>query len=120
MGLSLKQHAWALGGQLESVQMLTSCCCLGKVQWPLASLPSPQLGGMCLPKRQMNPGHVVICAGAIFTIDIALLFNTGFVVTYNLKKKLIMDGPKVGHNMSCTETKIFTQTLLRGAACLAS
>ena len=31
----------------------------------------------------------------LFTADILLLFHTGFVISYNLKKKLILSGPAV-------------------------
>ncbi len=31
-------------------------------------------------------------AGFLFTLDIVLLFHTGFIITCNLRKRLIMDG----------------------------
>ena len=35
---------------------------------------------------------MLICAGFLFTLDILLLFHTGFIITCNLRKRLIMDG----------------------------
>lgn len=36
--------------------------------------------------------HHKVAAGFLFTSDIVLLFHTGFVITCNLRKRLVMDG----------------------------
>lgn len=33
-----------------------------------------------------------VVAGFLFTLDIVLLFHTGFIITCNLRKRLVMDG----------------------------
>ncbi len=35
---------------------------------------------------------ILSVAGFLFTLDIVLLFHTGFIITCNLRKRLIMDG----------------------------
>ena len=35
---------------------------------------------------------ILSAAGFLFTLDIVLLFHTGFIITCNLRKRLIMDG----------------------------
>ena len=41
-------------------------------------------------KAGINAG--CLHAGSLFTLDIFLLFHTGFIITCNLRKRLIMDG----------------------------
>ena len=36
--------------------------------------------------------HQDVSAGFLFTLDIVLLFHTGFLITCNLRKRLVMDG----------------------------
>ena len=43
----------------------------------------------------------------LFTADILLLFHTGFVISYNLKKKLILSGPAVARYYICHGSFIF-------------
>ena len=43
----------------------------------------------------------------LFTADILLLFHTGFVISYNLKKKLILSGPAVAIYYICHGSFIF-------------
>ena len=38
-----------------------------------------------------QPDHDIV-AGFLFTLDILLLFHTGFIITCNLRKRLVMDG----------------------------
>ena len=45
----------------------------------------------CLLGCTQQPEHDIV-AGFLFTLDIVLLFHTGFIITCNLRKRLVMDG----------------------------
>ena len=47
-----------------------------------------------IPNSVLKAGVHIVClhAGLLFTLDIFLLFHTGFIITCNLRKRLIMDG----------------------------
>ena len=37
----------------------------------------------------------ICCAGLFFVVDMFLGFHTGYVITYNMRKRVVMDGKQV-------------------------